>query len=811
MSSTCGFPPAQKVLGRSFGVRSKGSSYQKKAGFRMTGVEDPQGRVTNYERCACGELLSMTDPKGQRTSWKNDIEGRLLTKTFPDASTYHYAYELTTSRLLTFTDAKSQVSTYTYNLDDSINQIAYTASAVATPTVSYSYDPYYLRLTQIQVGTAQTNYTYYPAGGLGGGSIWTDTSPIPNSGITYSYDQLGRVTTTSINGSTSTLTFDPLDRPSHETDSALSSTPFIYGYVGNTPRLQSVSYPNGQSASYSYQPGPNQDFRLTDLTNFKTGTTVLSKFDYTYNANGTIASWQQQVESNNPTTWKYQYDGADQLLSAIETNSSQVQLAQYVYSYDLAGNRKSQQIGLAVKSTTINNPMNKIDSVGGGGPLQFTGNLSEPAQVTVGGSPALVNPTNNTFSGTANVTAGITNNVSVVANDYNGNFSTNNYHVFVPSSTAVTMGYDANGNLNTNGQGQTYEWDAKDQLTAINYTGGAVVNGITRTEFTYDGLSRRVAIVEKQGSAVYTTKQFVWVGDRMAEERDGSGNVTKRFFGLGEQIGTTVYYLTRDHLGSIREVTNSSGVVQAQARYDYDPYGAAPLGSTSNLISGTNLSDFQYAGMYQHATSLLNLTKYRAYDPNTGRWLGRDPLGESKGSNLYAYCADNPVNFIDPYGTDVWIYNAGGGHAYIVVTNPNTKYGYTIGSYYPANYGSGGSSGSASAVDTKGKNDDSSTPLPPGGTQIHTTPAQDAAILAKIQDEAKNPGNYKVWGNNCANVARQEVQAGIPEFPGTWLYDSPDSLADAAKQFATPGGSGSSTSSSSSSSSSSPGPNPGPD
>jgi hypothetical protein len=47
----------------------------------------------------------------------------------------------------------------------------------------------------------------------------------------------------------------------------------------------------------------------------------------------------------------YQYDGADQLLSAIKTNSSQVQLAQYVYGYDLAGNRKSQQIGLAVKST----------------------------------------------------------------------------------------------------------------------------------------------------------------------------------------------------------------------------------------------------------------------------------------------------------------------------------------------------------------------------------------------------------------------------------------------------------------------------
>ena len=126
------------------------------------------------------------------------------------------------------------------------------------------------------------------------------------------------------------------------------------------------------------------------------------------------------------------------------------------------------------------------------------------------------------------------------------------------------------------------------------------------------------------------------------------------------------YYYTSDHLGSTREVCNSSGAIVA--RYGYDPYGRA------TLVSGTNLATFQYTGDYYHATSGLNLTLYRAYDPNTARWLSRDPLatpaldlspengnyfvGRSartgaemiQGPNLYAYVLNDPIAYIDPAG-----------------------------------------------------------------------------------------------------------------------------------------------------------------
>jgi RHS repeat-associated protein len=151
--------------------------------------------------------------------------------------------------------------------------------------------------------------------------------------------------------------------------------------------------------------------------------------------------------------------------------------------------------------------------------------------------------------------------------------------------------------------------------------------------------------VEKNSlGTVTSTKLYLWIGNTIADERNSSNAVQKRFYPQGEQQSGTAYFYTRDHLGSTRELVDSSGNIQA--RYDYDPYGRV------TLVQGTNIADFQFAGMYIHQPSGLYLTKYRAYDPNAGRWLSRDPIGERVGLNLYGYCNKDPINNIDPLGLD---------------------------------------------------------------------------------------------------------------------------------------------------------------
>jgi len=143
------------------------------------------------------------------------------------------------------------------------------------------------------------------------------------------------------------------------------------------------------------------------------------------------------------------------------------------------------------------------------------------------------------------------------------------------------------------------------------------------TQWTYDGLGRRVKEVETRSGSITSTKQFVWSENQVKplEARDALSNITAQYFSLGETISGTSCFWVSDHLGSVRENTNISGSVQAE--YSYDPYGRV------TQLQGSAASDLQYAAYYFHAPSVLNLTQYRPYASNLARWVSRDPIGES--------------------------------------------------------------------------------------------------------------------------------------------------------------------------------------
>ncbi len=222
---------------------------------------------------------------------------------------------------------------------------------------------------------------------------------------------------------------------------------------------------------------------------------------------------------------------------------------------------------------------------------------------------------------------------------------------------AFCYAYDANGNLTSKtakvagactGGVTTYTYDAQDQLTRIDFP------DLTFAAYRYDGLGRRI---EKDVNG--NTIRYVYDGSDILLEYDGSNALLARYT-HGPDIDdplmlerdldssgtfelTETFFYQIDGLGSITELTDSTGVVartlvtDAYGRITQDTGGVA--------------QPFIYTGREFDAESGLYFYRARYYDPATGRFLSEDPIGFAGGDeNLYRYVENNPISFVDLSG-----------------------------------------------------------------------------------------------------------------------------------------------------------------
>ncbi|MGC5940078.1 RHS repeat-associated core domain-containing protein, partial [Ralstonia pseudosolanacearum] len=192
-------------------------------------------------------------------------------------------------------------------------------------------------------------------------------------------------------------------------------------------------------------------------------------------------------------------------------------------------------------------------------------------------------------------------------------------------------------------------------------------------------------ITEVDGTGT-TETHYIWCGEVICQKRDANGQLLRGYYSEGEYgpeigkrvakadagieadedggeryggdqdagksdqpaetVGSIVY--ARNHLGSVTDTQTLNG--RAVSHTEYGPYGE-PIKSEGR---SEYRSDFGYAGMQYHAASGMYLTQFRAYDPGTGRWVSRDPIGEEGGINLYAYVGGNPLSNSDPRGLQAY-------------------------------------------------------------------------------------------------------------------------------------------------------------
>ncbi|MEE1744116.1 RHS repeat-associated core domain-containing protein, partial [Streptomyces sp. JV184] len=185
-----------------------------------------------------------------------------------------------------------------------------------------------------------------------------------------------------------------------------------------------------------------------------------------------------------------------------------------------------------------------------------------------------------------------------------------------------------------------YTWNARGRLSGLTKAGQS-------SSFGYDALGTR-----STRTVGGTTNKFLTDGSNPLVEQNGAGDTTATVAtsGLDEFLtrtenGATQIYLT-DALGSVIGLANSDGTIAT--RYAYDPNGQATTTGTASS------NPYTFTGRENDGTGLLYY-RDRYYDPETGRFISQDPIGQAGGTNLYQYALSSPTTYTDPTGNNPMI------------------------------------------------------------------------------------------------------------------------------------------------------------